>query len=137
MSEGDSRRADLLWCGGPFRPVLLIGRGIVAPYVPANAAEIPATFRDAQGRWTGTAARPRVLLVNRERLAGRPMPSSVRDLADSRWKGEAAIATPPYGTTTMPAAALFATVGGGGARCVSGVRKVQGDGGGTSREHER
>src|SRR3546814_4846802 len=86
IAEGDNPRADLFWSGDPVRPFLLIGRGLVAPYVPANAAEIPATFRDAQGRWTGTAARARVLLVNRERLAGRPLPSSVRDLADSRWK---------------------------------------------------
>src|SRR3546814_16176814 len=73
ISEGVTPRADLFCSGGPFRPFLLIGRGRVAPYVPANAAEIPATFRDAQGRWTGTAARARVLLVNRERLAGRPI----------------------------------------------------------------
>src|SRR3546814_12972198 len=32
-------------------------------------------------------------------------------LADSRWKGEAAIANPLYGPTTMHAAALFATLG--------------------------
>src|SRR3546814_16714999 len=39
------------------------------------------------------------------------MPTSVRDLADPQWKGEAAIANPLYGTTTMHAAALFATLG--------------------------
>lgn len=111
IAERDNPRADLFWSGDPVRPFLLIGRGLVAPYAPANAAAIPATFKDAQGRWTATAARARVLLVNRERLAGRPIPSSVHDLVDSRWKGEAAIANPLYGTTTMHAAALFATLG--------------------------
>lgn len=111
IAEGDNPRADLFWSGDPVRPFLLIGRGLVVPYAPASAAGIPATFKDAKGNWTGTAARARVLLVNRERLAGQSMPSSVRDLADPRWKGEAAIANPLYGTTTMHAAALFATLG--------------------------
>lgn len=111
IAEGQNPRADLFWSGDPIRPFLLISRGLVAPYAPANAAAIPATFKDARGQWTGTAARARVFLVNRERLGRRPMPSSVRDLADPRWKGEAAIANPLYGTTTMHAAALFATLG--------------------------
>lgn len=111
IAEGKNPRADLFWSGDPIRPFLLIERGLVAPYVPANAAGIAATFRDAQGQWTGTAARARVLLVNRERLAGRPMPSALDDLADPRWKGDAAIANPLFGTTTMHAAALFATRG--------------------------
>lgn len=111
IAEGDNPRADLFWSGDPVRPFLLIGRRLVASYTPANAAGIPATFKDAQGDWTGTAARARVLLVNRERLGRRSTPSSVLDLADPRWKGEAAIANPLYGTTTMHAAALFATLG--------------------------
>lgn len=111
IAEGANPRADLFWSGDPVRPFLLIGRGFVTPYAPSNAVGIPTTFKDAQGQWSGTAARARVLLVNRERLAGRPMPSSVRDLADPRWKGETAIANPLYGTTTMHAAALFATLG--------------------------
>ncbi len=111
IAEGDNPRADLFWSGDPVRPFLLIGRGLSAPYVPANAAAIPATFRDAEGSWTGTAARARVLLVNRERLAGRPMPTRLDDLADPRWKGNVAIANPLFGTTTMHAAALFATRG--------------------------
>src|SRR3546814_3252943 len=72
---GNNPRADLFWSGDPVRPFVLIGRGLVAPYAPANAAAIPATFRDAQGRWTGTAARARALLINRERLRGHPMPT--------------------------------------------------------------
>src|SRR3546814_13304205 len=68
IAEGNNPRADLFWSGDPVRPFVLIGRGLVAPYAPANAAAIPATFRDAQGRWTGTAARARALLLKRERL---------------------------------------------------------------------
>lgn len=107
IAEGDNPRADLFWSGDPVRPYLLINRGIVASYTPAAAAGIPAGFKGDQGQWTGAAARARVLLVNRTRLAGKPAPRSVRDLADPRWKGQAAIANPLFGTTTMHAAAWF------------------------------
>ena len=68
IAEGANPRADLFWSGDPVRPFLLIGRGFVTPYAPSNAVGIPTTFKDAQGQWSGTAARARVLLVNRERL---------------------------------------------------------------------
>lgn len=111
IAEGDNPRADLFWSGDPVRPFLLINRNLVASYTPPNAAGIPVSFKSAQGLWTGSAARSRVLLVNRERLGSRPAPTSVRDLADPRWKGQTAIANPLFGTTTMHAAALFATWG--------------------------
>lgn len=111
IAERSNPQADVFWSGDPVRPFLLVGRGLVEPYAPPSAAAIPPGFKSAQGLWTGSAARARVLLVNRERLAGRSAPRSVRDLADPRWRGEAAIANPLYGTTTMHVAAWFATWG--------------------------
>lgn len=111
IAERANPQADVFWSGDPVRPFLLVSRGLVEPYTPTSAAGIPPAFKSAQGHWTGSAARARVLLVNRERLAGRPAPRSVRDLADSRWRGQAAIANPLYGTTTMHVAAWFATWG--------------------------
>src|SRR3546814_10481449 len=37
IAEGNNPRADLFWSGDPVRPFVLIGRGLVAPYAPANA----------------------------------------------------------------------------------------------------
>lgn len=111
IAERANPQADVFWSGDPVRPFLLVSRGLVEPYTPTSAAGIPPAFKSAQGHWTGSAARARVLLVNRERLAGRPAPRSVRDLADSRWRGQAAIANPLYGTTTMHVAAWFANWG--------------------------
>src|SRR5262249_32250435 len=62
--------------------------------------------------WTGIAARARVLLVNADKIAGRAV-SSVRDLAEARFKGAAALASPVFGTTTMHVAALAAAWGDG------------------------
>jgi iron(III) transport system substrate-binding protein len=111
IAEAKNPRADVFWSGDPVRPFLLIWRGLVEPYHSPNAAEIPAQFKSPDGAWTGFAARARVLLVNRNRLAGRNAPQSVQDLADAKWKGEAALANPLFGTTTMHAAALFSILG--------------------------
>jgi len=105
IAEATEPRADVFWSGDPVRPFLLIDRGLVEPYRSTEARHIPAAFRAADGTWTGIAARARVLLVNRRRLGERALPRGVRDLADPRWKGEAAIANPLFGTTTMHVAA--------------------------------
>jgi iron(III) transport system substrate-binding protein len=111
VAEAAHPQADVFWSGDPVRPFVLIRRGLVEPYTSPNAAGIPTSFRGSDGSWTGLAARVRVLLVNKNRVAGSAMPRSIRDLADPRWKGAAAIANPLFGTTTMHVAALFTTWG--------------------------
>ncbi len=111
IAEAHNPQADVFWSGDPVRPFVLINRGLVEPYISPQAQRIPSDFKAADGTWTGFAARARVLLVNRERLGDRPMPRSVRDLADPRWRGEAAIANPVFGTTTMHVSAWFSTWG--------------------------
>ncbi len=111
IAEAENPQADVFFSGDPVRPFLLIERGLVTAYHSPEADAVPAAFRDAEHRWTGAAARARVLLVNRDRLGDRPAPSSVRDLANPAFKGEAAMATPLFGTTTMHVAAWFASWG--------------------------
>lgn len=111
IAEAAHPQADVFWSGDPVRPLLLVKRGLVEPYMSPAAADIPGAFKAVDGTWTGFAARARVLLVNIERLGDRPAPASIRDLADPRWKGAAAMANPLFGTTTMHAAALFAAWG--------------------------
>ena len=96
IAEAENPQADVFWSGDPVRPFLLVDRDLVEPYVSPQAQEIPPGFKATDGTWTGFAARARVLLVNRERLGGRTMPRSVRDLADPRWRGQAAIANPVF-----------------------------------------
>jgi iron(III) transport system substrate-binding protein len=111
IAEAGSPQADVFWSGDPVRPFVLIRRGLVEPYRAPGAAAIPPPFRAADGTWTGLSARARVLLVNRTRLVGESPPTSLRDLADPRWKGDAAIANPLFGTTTVHVAALFTAWG--------------------------
>lgn len=111
IAEGANPQADVFWSGDPVRPFLLIERGLVAPYLSPEASAIPREFRDGEGMWTGSAARARVLLVDRSRLGSRPPPRSILDLVSPTWKGETAIANPLFGTTTMHVASLFAAWG--------------------------
>lgn len=120
VAEADRPRADVFWSNDPVRPYLLAKRGLVAAHLPPGAERLPAWARDAEGRWAGFAARARVLLVNTERLAAThpdgAAPASVRDLADPRWRGQAAMANPLFGTTTMHVAALATAWGDDAAR---------------------
>jgi iron(III) transport system substrate-binding protein len=111
VAEAQRPQADVFWANDPVRPLLLVKRGMAAPYVSPNAAGIPTAFRAADGTWTDFAARARVLLVNKQRVSPNETPRSLRDLASPRWKGQTAMANPLFGTTTMHVAALFATWG--------------------------
>ena len=126
IAEADHPLADVFWSGDPVRPFLLIKRGLVEPYLSPKAAGLPAGLRAADGTWTGFAARARVLLVNKTSLAKAEMPESVRDLADAKWRGRAAIANPLFGTTTMHVAALFAAWGDENARTFLNDLKANG-----------
>lgn len=107
LAESNDPRADVFWSNDPVRSQVLVRRGLVTPYLPSTAADIPAEFKDPQGRWVGFSARARVILVNREQVGEGPRPAGIRDLLDPRWRGRVAIANPAFGTTTMHMAALF------------------------------
>jgi iron(III) transport system substrate-binding protein len=111
IAEANSPRADVFWCNDPVRPLLLIRRGMVTPYLSPNAAAIPSAFKAGDGTWTDFSARVRVLLVNKNRVPSADTPRSMQAFLDPRWKGQVAIANPVFGTTTMHVAALFATWG--------------------------
>jgi iron(III) transport system substrate-binding protein len=124
IAEANSPQADVFWSNDPVRPFVLVDRGLVAPYVSASAAGIPAAFKAADGAWTGIAARARVLLVNRNKVPADRMPKSIQDLIDPAWKGQIAIANPLFGTTTMHVAALFAHWGDDKARAFLAALKA-------------
>jgi iron(III) transport system substrate-binding protein len=108
IAEKNNPQADVYWANEPIRAEVLRQQHIAAPYVSPNAAGILATFRDPDGYWTGFAARARVLIVH---TGVNPRPTSVLAYADPRWRGEAVIANPLFGTTTDQIAALFALWG--------------------------
>ncbi len=107
IAEARTPQADIFWSGDPVRPFVLIERGLVHPYLSPAAQALPPGLRAKDGSWTGFAARARVLLLNTKRLTESNAPTSIHALTNPKFKGQAAIANPLFGTTTMHIAALF------------------------------
>src|SRR5215211_4361656 len=111
LAEKNRPRADVFWSNEPVRTLVLKKNGVLAPYKSPSSEGIPATFKDAEGYWTGFSARSRVIVYNTNLVKPEEAPKSVFDLADPKWKGQVAIADPRFGSTSFHVAALYAEVG--------------------------
>jgi iron(III) transport system substrate-binding protein len=111
IAEKANPQCDVFWNNEVIKSILLKKKGVLAPYVSPAAKEIPNTFKDKDGYWTGFAARARVLVANTKRLDASSNPLSIFDLTQPAYKGKAAIANPLFGTTATHVAALFSVWG--------------------------
>jgi iron(III) transport system substrate-binding protein len=112
MAEASSPRCDLFWNNEILNTIRLKEKGLLAPYHPAHAGDLPESFRAKDGTWYGFAARGRVLIVNTKFVPEADRPKGIADLADPKWKGKVGIAKPLFGTTATHAACLFTAWGG-------------------------
>lgn len=112
IGESNRPRCDLFWNNEILHTLRLEKQGLLDVYESPAAKDFPAAYRSPTGHWHGFAARARVLIINTEVLPIRDeWPTSITDLADSKWKGRCAIAKPLFGTTATHAAVLFSTWG--------------------------
>lgn len=111
LAEKNRPQADVFWSNEPVRTLVLKRNGVLAPYNSPSAEGIPETFKDPEGYWTGFSARSRVIVYNTNLVKREEAPNSVFDLADPKWKGQAAIADPRFGSTSFHVAALYAELG--------------------------
>jgi iron(III) transport system substrate-binding protein len=107
VAEKSQPKADVFWSSDTSRAVALVDQGIAAAFKPESATDIPPRYKDAAGKWTGFAARIRVLLYNTDKVKASDAPKSIVDLTAPRWKGRVAVANPHFGTMSFHAAALF------------------------------
>ncbi len=110
IQEQNRPRCDVFWNNEILHTVRLKRLGLLDVYIPPVADSIPANYRSPDGLWYGFAARARVLIVNTVVLGDVPRdewPDSIHDLVDPRWKDQAGIARPLFGTTATHAAVLF------------------------------
>lgn len=110
-AEANRPRCDVFWNNEILNTLRLKSEELLQPCHPAQAANYPQEFRDPQGDWYGFAARARVILVNTERVRPDEIPHSIRDLAAPRFRGQAGIAKPLFGSTATHVACLFALLG--------------------------
>ncbi|MBN2578164.1 MAG: extracellular solute-binding protein [Pirellulales bacterium] len=111
LSESDRPRCDVFWNNELVQTLLLADRDLLAPYEPAAAAALPASWRDAAGRWTPVGTRARVIVYNTKYVSPEQLPRSLFDLTKLQWRGKVAMANPQFGTTRTHVAALFASLG--------------------------
>jgi iron(III) transport system substrate-binding protein len=111
IAEKARPQADVFWSGDPVRASILKSNGVSEPYQSPQAAGLPRRYSDPEGFWTGFSARARVIIYNTSLIEIGQEPKSVLDLADKRFQGQACLANPLFGTTSMHAAALFEVLG--------------------------
>jgi iron(III) transport system substrate-binding protein len=111
VQEASSPRCDLFWNNEILNTIRLKDKGLLQPFRPSHAVDLPDTFKAKDGSWYGFAARARVLVVNTKLVAGADRPKGMADLTDAKWKGKIGIAKPLFGTTATHAACLFAAWG--------------------------
>lgn len=107
IAEKSNPQCDVFWNNEVMKSITLKKKGVLDIYRSPSAKDIPATFKDKDGYWTGFAARARVLVVNTQNLDPKSRPQSIMDLTRPAFKGKAAIANPLFGTTATHVAALF------------------------------
>jgi iron(III) transport system substrate-binding protein len=111
IAEAARPRCDLFWNNEILNTLRLKEKGLLAPFQPSHAGDLPATFKAKDGTWYGFAARARVLIVNTKLVPEAKRPKGIMDLLDPYWKQGVAIAKPLFGTTATHAACLFAVWG--------------------------
>jgi iron(III) transport system substrate-binding protein len=88
--EGGNSPADVFFAQDPGSLGSVESQLGVLP--DAILDRVDARFRDADGRWTGTSGRSRVLVYNTDELSEDEVPDSVQELIDERWDGRIGVA---------------------------------------------
>jgi iron(III) transport system substrate-binding protein len=97
IREREAPRCDVFWNNEVLGTMDLAERGLLEPYRGDGWRRIPDAWKDANGNWTGFAARMRVLIVNtKNESSGGTAPDPM--LGNPNLE-RVAIAKPLYGTT--------------------------------------
>lgn len=96
LQEKEHPRCDVFWNNELLGTLQLADEGLLLPYRGSGYDRIPASFKDADGRWAGFAARLRLWIVNTNHLA--PTEAAVAQ-ASGGDLDRMVIAKPLYGTT--------------------------------------
>jgi len=103
-------RTDVFWNNEIAQTIRLAEAGLLAVYDSPAAADIPEAYRDPERRWTGFAARVRVLIADTRQVEPDQVHGTL-DLFAEAWRGKAGIAVPLTGTTLTHATALYQVMG--------------------------
>lgn len=110
LAEKDNPRCDVFWNNQELGTMDLAAAGVLAPYKGEGYARIPDAYKDADGRWTGFAARLRVWIINTDKMDATR--EAVRAAAQAQDLSQLAIARPLFGTTRTHYTVLWEAWGG-------------------------
>ena len=84
-----------VWWGAPQTLFMRAAAdGLLQPFTPSWADAVPASARDAQGRWWGTYLTPEGLLYNTAAVDSAAVPADWDALLDPQWRGRVLIRSP-------------------------------------------
>lgn len=114
-NESRNPQADVFWNSEILRTIQLKQQGLLEPYFSPSAENIPDSFKDPEGYWTGFSARARVMIVNNDRFPPAretqvAVPDSIERLYNSDSSIKTGIARPEFGTTATHMAVLATQV---------------------------
>ncbi len=95
-----------VWWGSPIDSFIAAkNEGLIEPYVPPSAAQLPDKYKDKDGAWHGIYVGSLALAVNTNRLKEKnlPEPKSWADLLKPEYKGEVVMAHPATSGTALTA----------------------------------
>ena len=93
-SERANPQADV-WFGAPAETFARAAReGLLEPYRPSWAAQMPAESHDAKDLWYGTYLTPEVIAYNSEIVSPADAPKDWDDVLDPKWKAKIIIRDP-------------------------------------------
>lgn len=110
IREKDAPRCDVFWNNELLGMLDLQQRRLLQPYRGSGHARIPASFKAADGSWTGFAARARVIIANTAKIG--TTPPNLDSLLPGSDRSQIAIAKPLYGTTLTHYTVLWSLWGG-------------------------
>lgn len=110
-AESSAPRCDVFWNNEPAHTMALANEGLFEVYRSPNAEDIPAHFKDPEGRWTGFAARARCLIINTELTPADRRPTGLFDLVNPAFAGTGAFVRPLTGSTLTHMAVLYTQLG--------------------------
>lgn len=106
IARRDRPDCDVFWSNEIVQTERLAQMGLLESYASPQSERFPQQFRDPQNRWTGFAARMRVIIYNVNMVPTTQAPRGLDDFLLPLWRGQCAIARPFFGTTLTHAAVL-------------------------------
>ena len=93
-AEAANPQADV-WFGAPAETFSRAAReGLLAPYRPTWAGEVPEDAHDPRDLWYGTYLTPEVIAYNSEAVSAAEAPKDWDDVLDPKWRGKVIIRDP-------------------------------------------